>query len=202
MVVNLATYFSSDAPFSVAPVTFQKKKVLDDWQDPLKPLPSKYVSNFSVEYDTDYELRVRFLPFAKPGKETMPIFQERPWWWTRARDGESPKGAPSCPPSRFSTALIPTSSLPPRSSWPRWKWSENTRRKDASKEQRPINSFDSIFASILSAPRISAPSSPRNGSKTWRNTPRETTYGTTIPNSYPRSGFPTTAKPRLTNRAV
>ena len=51
--------FRTDVPFSVVPVSFQKKEVLDDWHDPLKPLPSKYVSNFTVEYDTEYEIRVR-----------------------------------------------------------------------------------------------------------------------------------------------
>lgn len=47
-----------DRNFTFSPVTFERKALLDDWEDSIKPLLSKYSSSFVVEYDTDYIIRV------------------------------------------------------------------------------------------------------------------------------------------------
>ena len=48
--------------FSVVPVNFERKKLLDDWEDMTlvgKPVLSKYSAKISVDFDTDYVIRVR-----------------------------------------------------------------------------------------------------------------------------------------------
>ena len=52
----------SNLNFSVVPVNFERKKLLDDWEDMTlvgKPVLSKYSAKISVDFDTDYVIRVR-----------------------------------------------------------------------------------------------------------------------------------------------
>ncbi|TRY79983.1 hypothetical protein TCAL_05143 [Tigriopus californicus] len=42
----------------VAPVAMFKERVLDDWEDPITPLVSRYWANITVKYDTKYLIKV------------------------------------------------------------------------------------------------------------------------------------------------
>ena len=41
------------------PVTFERKRSLDEWEEALNPLFSKYTSKFEADYDSDYLIKVR-----------------------------------------------------------------------------------------------------------------------------------------------
>lgn len=44
-----------------------KERVLDDWEDPITPLVSRYWANITVEYDTQYLIKVKRLRSSPPG---------------------------------------------------------------------------------------------------------------------------------------
>ena len=41
------------------PVFYERKAVLDNWKDPIKPMVNKYWTNISVEFETAYIIRVK-----------------------------------------------------------------------------------------------------------------------------------------------
>ena len=45
--------------YSIAPVSLQRKKLSDRWEDSLKPFLIKYSAEITVDYDTKYVIRVR-----------------------------------------------------------------------------------------------------------------------------------------------
>ena len=44
--------------YSSAPVLFEMKKFLDEWEDSMRPLTMVYYTKIHVEYDTNYIFRV------------------------------------------------------------------------------------------------------------------------------------------------
>ena len=44
--------------YSSAPVLFEMKKFLDQWEDSMRPLTMVYYAKIHVEYDTNYIIRV------------------------------------------------------------------------------------------------------------------------------------------------
>ena len=48
----------SPIKYSSAPVLFEMKKFLDEWEDSMRPLTTVYYARIAVEYDTNYIFRV------------------------------------------------------------------------------------------------------------------------------------------------
>ena len=79
--------------YQILPVHFDRAAILDDWEDPLKPLVNRFWSNITVDFDTDYIIRVR-------GKRSLHcvayinLFFIRWLRWTRAPAGASTRERP------------------------------------------------------------------------------------------------------------
>ena len=52
------TYGSPIVDYTFVPVTFERKPSLDDWEEAMEPLVSKYIATFQSEYDKDYIIKV------------------------------------------------------------------------------------------------------------------------------------------------
>ena len=56
MILYFFSSFSDN--FTYVPVILERHPLMDDWEDAMQPLLSKYSASFEVEYDQDYLIKV------------------------------------------------------------------------------------------------------------------------------------------------
>lgn len=91
---------TTNLAYSVVSVRLERKKLLDEWEDSIRPLVTRYVAKVKVEPEANYTFRVSLhddvlVPDGTTFSRASTSSTCRRWPWTRGPDGATSRAGPS-----------------------------------------------------------------------------------------------------------